>query len=159
MSKALKYGSRTPTFLTSWRHPRYVCSTLRSLARSHRSGTSFTPYYYPPLRPRSPRSQGLVLVGRCQWDLALCTYLSRPVTPSGERVTPPDLWEYRYTNQFKAPCCLCACTLGGTYTESVIYQALDGPYTGEFICGCASFRCGFLSTYTLLFQRRLRLSC
>jgi hypothetical protein len=65
----------------------------------------------------------------------------RPVNDAGERVTPPDLVHLRLTHEFKAPCCLCACqAIGGGYTESAIYIA-----NSEYVAGCASGSCGYLS--------------
>jgi hypothetical protein len=154
MSKALKSGFCTLAFPTSWRHQPslclfnfMLCSIVSIENIVHSPLLSFILTLKSVISPSG--FGGSLPVGPCLHAL-IC--LRRPITPAGERVTPSDLWEYRYTHQFKALCCLCACTLDGIYTESIIYQAFDGPYAGEFICGCASFKCGFLSTYTLLFN-------
>lgn len=70
----------------------------------------------------------------------------RPVTEDGERVTPSDLEDYRITHKFKAPSCLCGCKANNaSYTESAIYIDRDGPYPGEYVAGCASDSCDYLS--------------
>jgi len=70
----------------------------------------------------------------------------RPVTKEGMRVAPSDLAQYCVSHQFRAPCCLCACiVIGSRYTESAIYLASAGQYSGEFVAGCASGSCGYLS--------------
>jgi hypothetical protein len=70
----------------------------------------------------------------------------RPVTEDGQRVTPSDLADYRITHQFRAPSCLCGCkTNNASYAETAIYIAKDGPYSGEYVVGCASDSCGYLS--------------
>ena len=76
----------------------------------------------------------------------------RPVTEAGTRVTPTELLNHRITHEFKAPSCLCACINPGTsYTESAIYLnvAIDSPYFGEYMAGCASGTCGYLGKLTL----------
>jgi hypothetical protein len=78
------------------------------------------------------------------WICALDT--CRPVTEEGERVTPSDLLDYRNTHRFRTPSCFCGCKTGyATYTESAIYIARDGPYAGEYVTGCVSDSCGYLS--------------
>jgi len=78
--------------------------------------------------------------------------ICRPVSQAGLRVTPTDLSEYRRMHSFRAPCCLCACT-GDTdanaYCESAIYIAIRGPYSGEYVAGCASDACSYLSKLVL----------
>ena len=71
--------------------------------------------------------------------------MSRPITQTGERVPPSDFDGYRVNYDFRAPCCLCANdAVGGRYTESAVFLALDGKYTGEYVAGCASDTCGYI---------------
>lgn len=70
--------------------------------------------------------------------------LRRPVSNIGVRVPPTDLFDYRSTHDFKTPCCLCACKAYGSYTETAIFRALDGPYAGEYVASCASGSCGYM---------------
>jgi hypothetical protein len=66
----------------------------------------------------------------------------------GRRVSPSDLLDYRRDHDFRAPCCLCASNARGfSVTESAIYVALGGPYEGDYIAGCATDYCGYLSTF------------
>lgn len=63
--------------------------------------------------------------------------------PRGIRSIPRAL--YRELYDYKAPCCICALdTLGAVYTESAVYIAHSGPYTGEYVAGCATGSCGYL---------------
>ena len=75
------------------------------------------------------------------------TYLiCRPITQTGQRVSPSDMQAYRVGHEFKAPCCLGANdTVEDYYTESAIYLAPNGIYAGEYVAGCAGARCGYLS--------------
>ena len=71
----------------------------------------------------------------------------RPVTEAGTRVVPSNLLHYRINHEFQTPCCLCACNANGavpTFTESAIYVAIDGAYSGEYVAGCALNSCGYL---------------
>lgn len=77
---------------------------------------------------------------------------SRPVSQEGERVTPTDLLNHRANHDFRAPCCLCADVSSihaAGYTESDIYIADNGPYSGEYVAGCASKSCGYLGNVTV----------
>lgn len=65
----------------------------------------------------------------------------RPVTEAGTRVAPPDLLSHRVDYGFRAPCCLCACNIGVGVTESAVYVDLSGQY----VAGCATNSCGYLS--------------
>ena len=70
----------------------------------------------------------------------------RPVTEKGSRVPPSDLLDHRVHYNFCAPCCLCIPNADGCgFTETAIYVALSGPYAGEYVAGCASDTCGYLS--------------
>ena len=62
----------------------------------------------------------------------------RPVTEAGSRVPPSDLLDYRAHHHFWAPYCLCT-------AESIMYVAVRGPYAGEYVAGCATDTCGYLS--------------
>ncbi|KIM73385.1 hypothetical protein PILCRDRAFT_15292 [Piloderma croceum F 1598] len=66
-----------------------------------------------------------------------------PVTSDGRRVFPSNLLDYRNFYDFRTPCCLCAIN-GVSFTESAIYVAVRGPYSGEYVAGCASGVCGYL---------------
>jgi hypothetical protein len=78
-----------------------------------------------------------------------------PVAQTGARVTPSDLAEYREAHSFRAPCCLCACSNpGNVYTETAIYISTDGPYSGEFVAGCASDSCGYLVGIERMYTKR-----
>ena len=74
---------------------------------------------------------------------------NRPVSQTGARITLIDLAEYRRAYDFRAPCCLCACD-SVIYTESAIYIALEGQYSGEYVVSCASDTCGYLSKLAFL---------
>jgi hypothetical protein len=72
----------------------------------------------------------------------------RPVTQAGRRVSPSDLLDYQVNHDFRAPCCLCASNGGANgigFTESSIHLAESGPYRGEYVAGCLSDSCGYLS--------------
>jgi hypothetical protein len=74
----------------------------------------------------------------------------RPVTSDGKPVFPSNLLDYRNFYDFRAPCCLCAVNLntdGVGFTESAIYIAVRGPYSGEYVAGCASSVCGYLGEF------------
>jgi hypothetical protein len=87
-----------------------------------------------------------------QNDAEELNYLNqRPVSRTGARVTPTDLVEHRRAHDFKAPCCLCACS-SIVYTESAIYIAVKGQYSGEYVAGCASDSCGYLSESAFFFD-------
>lgn len=74
--------------------------------------------------------------------------VQRPANERGERITPTMLLDYRTDYEFKAPCCLCACnSFGIGYTECAIYIPLHGNYSGEYVAGCATGICGYLSEY------------
>jgi hypothetical protein len=79
--------------------------------------------------------------------------VSRPTDEEGKRVTPSDLQDHRITHAFKGPCCLCAApgNIGIEYSESAIYEAALGEYLGEYVAGCATGRCGYLSEFGLSF--------
>jgi hypothetical protein len=66
------------------------------------------------------------------------------------RVFPSDLLHHRVAYDFRAPYCLCACNFGSvTFTESIIYVAVQGDYAGEYVAGCATNSCGYLSRFFL----------
>jgi hypothetical protein len=69
----------------------------------------------------------------------------RPVNKTGSRVPPSDLLDYRTHHDFRAPYCLCTDNPGCGYTETAIYVALEGPNANEYIAGCATDTCGYLS--------------
>jgi hypothetical protein len=73
--------------------------------------------------------------------------MERPVTQSGTRVAPSDFSSYRDKYDFRAPCCLCVvgATDDNSYTECAIYMATRGPHFGEYVAGCASGCCAYLS--------------
>jgi hypothetical protein len=77
--------------------------------------------------------------------VALYLLLQRPVTETGERVTPSDLSAHRISHCFVGPCCLCARnTAMSQYVESDIRMATDGPFFGEYVASCATNECGYL---------------
>jgi len=79
------------------------------------------------------------------------------VSQEGERVTPTDLLNHRANHDFRAPCCLCADVSSihaAGYTESDIYIADNGPYSGEYVAGCASKSCGYLVCIERMYARR-----
>jgi len=66
------------------------------------------------------------------------------------RVLPSELLHHRIAYDFRAPYCLCACNFGGvTFTESSIHVAVQGDYAGEYVAGCATNSCGYLSKFLL----------
>lgn len=71
----------------------------------------------------------------------------RPIGTDGLLITPAALWLYRENHVFKTPCCLCAFTDASVnhYAESAIYMATLPPFSGQYVFGCASGRCGYLS--------------
>ena len=76
-----------------------------------------------------------------------CT-TSRPLNDAEERIVPADLPTFRITHDFRAPSCLCAHHgIEGSYTESALFIAEDGPNLGKYMAGCASRHCGYLSEY------------
>lgn len=79
--------------------------------------------------------------------------LSRPVDEHGSRVTPTDLADHRMSHEFKAPCCLCASTLGGTsYTETVFHMEVTGEHRGRYVASCATNSCGYISKSSSIIQ-------
>lgn len=69
----------------------------------------------------------------------------RPLRGGNERICPEEFALYKELYDYRAPCCLCALeNLGAAYTESVVYIAHSGPYTGEYVAGCATGSCGYL---------------
>jgi hypothetical protein len=77
--------------------------------------------------------------------------VARPVTRLGTRVAPSELSSYRDEHDFRMPCCLCVigATDENSYMECAIYLATSGPYSGEYVAGCTSGRCAYLSKLTL----------
>src|SRR5277367_2089972 len=64
----------------------------------------------------------------------------------GERVPPSDFPEYRRTHNFRAPCCLCGhIAQDGEYSEAALYIARDPEFLGEYVAGCSTQTCGYLS--------------
>lgn len=72
--------------------------------------------------------------------------VARPVTQSGTRVAPSELSSYRDEHDFRMPSCLCVIGAAdeNSYMECTIYLATSGPYSGEYVAGCASGRCVYL---------------
>jgi hypothetical protein len=83
----------------------------------------------------------------CSFECTLINITLRPVfAETGNRVPPSDLVDYRADHYFCAPWCLCASnTRGPGFTETAIYVAVRGPYAGEYVAGCATDTCGYLS--------------
>jgi len=78
-----------------------------------------------------------------------------PVAENGQRVTPSDLLNHRLSHQFRVPCCLCAYnTTTAIYTESAIYLAIQGEFSGEYVAGCATDSCGYLICLERMYSRR-----
>lgn len=127
-----------------------VSAATHSLSQSNPPSTAAISLSFSPLRSCVAQSCQLVLVSNPQYqplisDIITCT--SRPISQDRARVTPSDLLAYRTLHDFRAPCCLCAVsTIGGLYTECAIYLAVQGQYTGEYVCGCAFNSCGYLGT-------------
>jgi hypothetical protein len=70
----------------------------------------------------------------------------RPINNTGERIAPVNIPQFRLVHDFRAPSCLCARQgIDGSYSESAMFVAEDGPDLGKYMAGCASGRCGYLS--------------
>lgn len=79
------------------------------------------------------------------------SYLCRPTT-GDRRVPPSELREYRNSNRFLGPCCLCPLfAVDGAFTEAAMFIETSGPFSGEYVAKCAKGECGFTgqSSYPL----------
>jgi len=89
--------------------------------------------------------------------LKLIFLASRPVYQTGELVPPSDLASYRVSHEFRAPSCLCIVPSGNAvgvrYAESAIYLAVAGEYWREYVAGCPTGSCAYLSKSIYLYSK------
>jgi hypothetical protein len=76
----------------------------------------------------------------------LIPFLHRPVSEEINRITPDGLQDYRKSHKFRGPCCLCPTdSIDAVYTESAIFMATGGNFSGKYLAACATGRCGYIS--------------
>jgi hypothetical protein len=72
-------------------------------------------------------------------------------------VPPSDLANYRVSHEFRAPSCLCISlsenAAGVQYAESAFYLAVTGEYWGEYVAGCPTGSCAYLSKSMNLYSK------
>jgi hypothetical protein len=72
-------------------------------------------------------------------------------------VPPSDLASYRVSHEFMPPPCLCivisGSAVGVQYADSIIYLAVTGEYWGEYVAGCPTGSCGYLSKSIYLYSK------
>lgn len=72
----------------------------------------------------------------------------RPVTDTGEWVTPEGLTSFHLSHCFRAPCCLCShMSRISRYMQCDIHIAEDGPYLGEYVATCATRSCDYAGSF------------
>ena len=102
--------------------------------------------YCPSIQPVARLSLIIGLCCKCSWHDP-SQFLHRPVE-GNKRVRPDALHDYRKTNQFLGPCCLCPLLMPlsreSHFTEAAMYIPIFGRYAGEYVAECAKSRCGYL---------------
>jgi hypothetical protein len=77
--------------------------------------------------------------------MSLCI---RPISATGQRITPSDLSSHHVSHAFRGPLCLCA-LLHPTWhpQEASIYLATSGEAIGEYVASCASDYCDYFGEF------------
>lgn len=73
-------------------------------------------------------------------------HFHRPVNEERNRVAPDDLQDHRKSHKFRGPCCLCPTdSIDAVYTESAIFMATGGVFSGKHLAACSTGQCGYIS--------------
>jgi hypothetical protein len=94
----------------------------------------------------------MVLVCMANLIIVDCFLISyRPINEERNRVTPDGLQDHRKSHKFRGPCCLCATdSIDAVYTESAIFMAAGGNFSGKYLAACATGQCGYISKLNVL---------